>query len=118
MPIGSGEIESAHRYIAQQRLKLPGPWWRTDHADYKLARRITRKDGDGPAYWARSAGMGQPPHFGAHPLWRNQLDLAGVIARNDGVNFRQGSGRNHAFFCQISCQTGFAAWDAGQNQIS
>ena len=29
LPIGSGEIESAHRYIAQQRLKLPGAWWRT-----------------------------------------------------------------------------------------
>ena len=24
LPIGSGEIESAHRYIAQQRLKRPG----------------------------------------------------------------------------------------------
>src|ERR1700689_4509883 len=27
LPIGSGEIESAHRYIAQQRLKRPGAWW-------------------------------------------------------------------------------------------
>jgi hypothetical protein len=27
LPIGSGEIESAHRYIIQQRLKLPGAWW-------------------------------------------------------------------------------------------
>lgn len=26
--IGSGEIESAHRYIARQRLKRPGAWWR------------------------------------------------------------------------------------------
>jgi hypothetical protein len=25
LPIGSGEIESAHRYVAQQRLKLPAP---------------------------------------------------------------------------------------------
>ena len=24
LPIGSGEIESAHRYVIQQRLKLPG----------------------------------------------------------------------------------------------
>jgi hypothetical protein len=52
LPIGSGEIESAHRYIAQQRLKLPGAWWRTDHADYMLALRITRKNGDWPAHWA------------------------------------------------------------------
>ena len=27
LPIGSGEIESAHRYVAQKRLKLPGAWW-------------------------------------------------------------------------------------------
>ena len=26
-PIGSGEIESAHRYIPQKRLKLPGACW-------------------------------------------------------------------------------------------
>ena len=24
LPIGSGEIESAHRYVIQERLKLPG----------------------------------------------------------------------------------------------
>src|SRR5208337_4951691 len=30
LPIGSGEIESAHRYIAQKRLKLPGAWWRVE----------------------------------------------------------------------------------------
>ncbi|GEM_PF-2187942 len=26
LPIGSGEIESAHRYIVQRRLKLPRSW--------------------------------------------------------------------------------------------
>ena len=29
LPIGSGEIESAHRYLVQARLKRPGAWWRT-----------------------------------------------------------------------------------------
>ena len=28
LSIGSGEIESGHRYVAQQRLKRPGTWWR------------------------------------------------------------------------------------------
>jgi len=28
LPIGSGEIESAHRYVIQQRLKLSGAWWK------------------------------------------------------------------------------------------
>jgi hypothetical protein len=51
LPIGSGEIESAHRYITQQRLKRPGAWWRVDHAEYMLALRINRQNGDWGAYW-------------------------------------------------------------------
>ena len=27
LPIGSGEIESAHKYIPQKRLKIPGATW-------------------------------------------------------------------------------------------
>src|ERR1700733_14515622 len=52
LPIGSGEIESAHRYIAQQRLKRPGAWWRVEHADHMLALRINRRNGQWEAYWA------------------------------------------------------------------
>ena len=52
LPIGSGEIESAHRYIAQQRLKRPGAWWRVNHAEYMLALRVNRRNGDWEAYWA------------------------------------------------------------------
>jgi len=51
LPIGSGEIESAHRYIAQQRLKRPGAWWRLEHADHMLALRINRQNGGWDAYW-------------------------------------------------------------------
>jgi len=46
LPIGSGEIESAHRYIAQQRSKRPGAWWRVQHGEYRLALRINRRNGD------------------------------------------------------------------------
>ena len=51
LPIGSGEIESAHRYVAQQRLKRPGAWWRVGHAEHMLALRINRINGDWDAYW-------------------------------------------------------------------
>jgi Uncharacterised protein family (UPF0236) len=51
LPIGSGEIESAHRYVAQQRLKRPGAWWRVDHAEHMLALRILRINGNWDAYW-------------------------------------------------------------------
>jgi hypothetical protein len=37
LPIGSGEIESAHRYIIQKRLKLAGAWWSETNAQAKLA---------------------------------------------------------------------------------
>ena len=51
LPIGSGEIESAHRYVAQQRLKRPGAWWRVEHAEHMLALRINRINGNWDAYW-------------------------------------------------------------------
>jgi hypothetical protein len=28
LPIGSGEIKSAHRYVIQNRLKIAGAWWK------------------------------------------------------------------------------------------
>ena len=51
LPIGSGEIESAHRYVAQQRLKRPGAWWRVEHAEHMLALRIVRINREWDAYW-------------------------------------------------------------------
>ncbi len=59
LPIGSGEIESAHRYVAQKRLKLPGAWWRVEHAEHMLALRINRLNGDWQDYWAALAA--KPP---------------------------------------------------------
>jgi hypothetical protein len=52
LPIGSGEIESAHRYIVQQRLKRPGAWWRAVNADHMLALRLNRANNRWRAYWA------------------------------------------------------------------
>lgn len=51
LPIGSGEIESAHRYVVQQRLKRPGAWWRVAHADAMITLRTIRINGDWGAYW-------------------------------------------------------------------
>ena len=52
LPIGSGEIESAHRYIAQQRLKRPGTWWEANNAEHMLALRMNRANRQWNAYWA------------------------------------------------------------------
>lgn len=51
LPIGSGEIESAHRYLVQQRLKRPGAWWRTHNAKYLLALRLHRANHQWLNYW-------------------------------------------------------------------
>ena len=61
LPIGSGEIESAHRYVVQKRLKLPGAWWRVEHAEHMLALRINRLNGDWDAYWAGLAARPSAP---------------------------------------------------------
>lgn len=51
LPIGSGEIESAHRYILQARLKLAGAWWKVENADKIIALRINRANNDWESYW-------------------------------------------------------------------
>lgn len=51
LPIGSGEIESAHRYVIQERLKLPGAWWKADNADFMLALRVIRANDQWDDYW-------------------------------------------------------------------
>ena len=53
LPIGSGEIESAHRYIVQQRLKRPGALWHAANADHLLALRLNRANRQWDAYWAK-----------------------------------------------------------------
>jgi hypothetical protein len=56
LPIGSGEIESAHRYIVQQRLKRPGAWWTPDNIDYLLALRLARANRRWADYWKQCQG--------------------------------------------------------------
>ena len=51
LPIGSGEIESAHRYVIQQRLKIPGAWWKKENAIAMINLRIARLNGVLEDYW-------------------------------------------------------------------
>ena len=51
LPIGSGEIESAHRYVIQQRLKRSGSWWTVQKAWDMLALRVLQENQDWLAYW-------------------------------------------------------------------
>lgn len=51
LPIGSGEIESAHRHVLQARLKLAGAWWKPQNLNKMIALRLNRANGDWEAYW-------------------------------------------------------------------
>ena len=51
LPIGSGEIESAHKYIIQKRLKVPGAWWLEENASAIIAMRICRHNELWEDYW-------------------------------------------------------------------
>lgn len=51
LPIGSGEIESAHRYVIQKRLKLSGAWWKASNVDPMLSLRVVRENGEWEDYW-------------------------------------------------------------------
>jgi len=50
-PIGSGEIESAHKSIPQKRLKIPGASWHPDSINPMLALRILRADDWWNDFW-------------------------------------------------------------------
>ena len=51
LPVGSGEIESAHRYVIQKRLKLSGAWWKEENIERMLALRVIRANEEWNAYW-------------------------------------------------------------------
>jgi hypothetical protein len=53
LPIGSGEIESAHRYVIQKRLKIPGAWWLEENAADMLSLRVARQNNRWNAYWGQ-----------------------------------------------------------------
>ena len=57
LPIGSGEIESAHRYVIQARLKRPGCWWNAANAEHMLALRVNRANREWDAHWAWEARL-------------------------------------------------------------
>jgi hypothetical protein len=52
LPIGSGEIESGHRHVIQQRLKLAGCWWKETHAQAMLNLRVARANLLWNSYWS------------------------------------------------------------------
>ena len=50
--IGSGEIESGHRHVVQQRLKLAGSWWKEPSAEAMLGLRVARANQLWHRYWS------------------------------------------------------------------
>jgi hypothetical protein len=54
LPIGSGEIESGHRHVIQQRLKLAGCWWKETHAQSMLNLRVARANNLWSSYWSKN----------------------------------------------------------------
>jgi hypothetical protein len=52
LPIGSGEIESGHRHVIQQRLKLSGAWWKETNLEPMLQLRVARANNLWASYWS------------------------------------------------------------------
>lgn len=55
LPIGSGEIESAHRYVLQKRLKIAGAWWKLENAKHMINLRVCRANTQWDNYWKKAA---------------------------------------------------------------
>ena len=50
-PLGSGEVESAHRYVPQERLKIAGACWNPHNVNPMLALRVVRANGWWDEFW-------------------------------------------------------------------
>ena len=50
-PIGSGEIESAHKHITQKRLKLAGACWKRENVNPMLALRLIKANDWWDEFW-------------------------------------------------------------------
>ena len=50
-PVSSGEVESAHRYIPQERLKIPGAIWDPGTVNPMLALRVIRANDWWDEFW-------------------------------------------------------------------
>ena len=51
LPIGSGEIESAHRYVILERLDIAGAWWTVEKAEQLMTLRVLRENQGWDEYW-------------------------------------------------------------------
>ncbi|MAF09294.1 hypothetical protein CMK11_02490 [Candidatus Poribacteria bacterium] len=54
LPIGSGEVESAHRSIPQKRLKIPGACWHPDTINPMLTLRVIRANRHWNDFWEQN----------------------------------------------------------------
>jgi hypothetical protein len=52
LPIGSGEIESGHLYVFQNRLKISGAWWKMENLRKMIALRVLRANRGWEDYWS------------------------------------------------------------------
>jgi hypothetical protein len=50
-PIGSGEIESGHKHVVQQRLKITGASWKEENINPMLGLRVLRSNLWWEAFW-------------------------------------------------------------------
>lgn len=53
LPVGSGEIESAHRHVLQKRLKIPGAWWLLKRAEEMAHLRAMRANQQWDSFWEK-----------------------------------------------------------------
>ncbi len=60
LPIGSGEIESSHRYIPQKRLKIPGATWHPNTINPMLALRVIRANDWWDDFWQTYTSSAKP----------------------------------------------------------
>ena len=55
----SSEVESAHRHVVQQRMKIPGAWWHPDNVLLNAAQQVATRSRCSAPGARREAGGGR-----------------------------------------------------------
>ena len=82
LPIGSGKIESGHRYVIQECMKISGVWWKVENADSMLALRTMRANGLWGNYWDTYLNRTISPHFELTPFDSPKVDTLLTFTSN------------------------------------
>ena len=75
LPIGTGVIEGACRYLVKDRMEITGARWELENAEAVLKMRAIRTNGDFEEYWSFHQAEEKKRHYQSHYAAASRLEF-------------------------------------------